>query len=102
MIGITLIILIRIDRSHMQSKWIGITLVNCFLKIALIVYYTTVVHVMSGWVVTWFLLGYTVRKNGGLLSTPMFLAKVSRYFCVFFSSLHRKLYTIFQPPFFPI
>ena len=25
-----------------------------------------------GWVVTWFLLGYTVRKNGGLLSTPMF------------------------------
>ena len=26
----------------------------------------------SGWVVTWFLLGYTVRKNGGLLSTPMF------------------------------
>ena len=27
---------------------------------------------ISGWVVTWFLLGYTVRKNGGLLSTPMF------------------------------
>ena len=26
----------------------------------------------SGWVVTWFLLGYTVLKNGGLLSTPMF------------------------------
>ena len=26
----------------------------------------------TGWVVTWFLLGYTVRKNGGLLSTPMF------------------------------
>ena len=26
----------------------------------------------AGWVVTWFLLGYTVRKNGGLLSTPMF------------------------------
>ena len=25
-----------------------------------------------GWVVTWFLLGYIVRKNGGLLSTPMF------------------------------
>ena len=25
----------------------------------------------SGWVVTWLLLGYTVRKNGGLLSTPM-------------------------------
>ena len=29
MIGITLIIFIRMDRSHMQSKWIGITLVNC-------------------------------------------------------------------------
>ena len=27
---------------------------------------------LAGWVVTWFLLGYTVRKNGGLLSTPMF------------------------------
>ena len=26
----------------------------------------------TGWVVTWFLLGYTVRKNGGLLFTPMF------------------------------
>ena len=32
MIGITLIIFIRMDRSHMQSKWIGITLVNCYLK----------------------------------------------------------------------
>ena len=29
-------------------------------------------YIKSGWVVTWFLLGYTVRKNGGLLSTPMF------------------------------
>ena len=46
MIGITLIIFIRMDRSHMQSKWIGITLVNCYLKIARIVYYTTVVYVM--------------------------------------------------------
>ena len=27
---------------------------------------------LTGWVVTWFLLGYIVRKNGGLLSTPMF------------------------------
>ena len=26
----------------------------------------------TGWVVTWFLLGYNVRKNGGLLSTSMF------------------------------
>ena len=34
MIGITLIILIRMDNSHIQSKWIGITLVNCYLKIA--------------------------------------------------------------------
>ena len=31
MIGITLIIFIRMDRSHKQSKWIGITLVNCYL-----------------------------------------------------------------------
>ena len=46
MIGITLIILIRIDRSHMQSKWIGITLVNCYLKIVWIVYHTTVVYLM--------------------------------------------------------
>ena len=46
MIGITLIIFIRMDRSHMQSKWIGITRVNCFLKIAWIVYYTTVVYLM--------------------------------------------------------
>ena len=37
---------IRKDRSHMQSKWIGITLVNCYLKIAWIVYYTTVVYLM--------------------------------------------------------
>ena len=46
MIRITLIIFIRIDRSHMQSKWIGVTLVNCYLKIARIVHYTTVVYVM--------------------------------------------------------
>ena len=46
MIGITLIIFIRMDRSHMQSKWIGITLVNCYLKIAWNVHYTTVVNVM--------------------------------------------------------
>ena len=46
MIGITLIIFIKMDRSHMQSKWIGITLVNCYLKIAWIVYYTTVVYLM--------------------------------------------------------
>ena len=47
MIGITLIIFIRMDRSHMQSKWIGITLVNYYLKIAWIVYYTTVVYVIN-------------------------------------------------------
>ena len=46
MIGITLIIFIRIDRYHMQSKWIGITLVNCYLKNAWIVYYTTVGYVI--------------------------------------------------------
>ena len=46
MIGITLIIFIRMDRSHMQSKWIGITVVYCYLKIAWVVYYTTVVYLM--------------------------------------------------------
>ena len=46
MIGITLIIFIRMDRSHMQSKWIGIKLVNCYLKIVWIVYYTIVVYLM--------------------------------------------------------
>ena len=46
MIGITLIIFIRMDRSHMQSELIGITLVNCYLKIARIVYYRTGVYVM--------------------------------------------------------
>ena len=46
MIGITLIIFIKMDRSHMQSEWIGITLVNCYLKIAWIVYYTTGVNLM--------------------------------------------------------
>ena len=46
MIGITLIIFIRMDRSHMLSKWIVVTLVNCYLKIAWIVYYTAVVYVM--------------------------------------------------------
>ena len=47
MIGITLIIFIRMDRSHRQSKWIGITLVNCYLKITWIVCYATVVYVMN-------------------------------------------------------
>ena len=46
MIGITLIFFTPMDRSHMQSKWIGITLVNCYLKIACSVYYTNVVYVM--------------------------------------------------------
>ena len=46
MIGITLIIFIRMDRSHMQSIWIGITLVNCYLKIEWIVYNMTIVYVM--------------------------------------------------------
>ena len=41
----------------------------------------------SGWVVTWFLLGYTVR---------MF------EYTYVFSSIPRKLYTIFQPTFSPI
>ena len=27
---------------------------------------------LAGWVVKWFLFGYTVRKNDGLLSKPMF------------------------------
>ena len=40
-----------------------------FLPLFMLMYFG---GLYSGWVVTWFLLGYTVRKNGGLLSTPMF------------------------------
>ena len=52
-----------------------------------------------GWVVTWFLLGYTVRMFEYTVRT--FWSNISR-FLYFFSSLPRKLYTIFQPTFSPI
>ena len=53
----------------------------------------------SGWVVTWFLLGYTVRMFEYTVQT--FRSKVGRFLYVF-SSIPRKLYTIFQPTFSPI
>ena len=52
-----------------------------------------------GWVVTWFLLGYTVRMFEYTVRT--FRANVGRFLYVF-SSIPRKLYTIFQPTFSPI
>ena len=53
----------------------------------------------SGWVVTWFLLGYTVRMFEYTVRT--FWSNVGRFLYVF-SSIPRKLYTIFQPTFSPI
>ena len=54
---------------------------------------------LSGWVVTWFLLGYTVRMFEYIVRT--FWSNVGRFLYVF-SSILRKLYTIFQPTFSPI
>ena len=53
----------------------------------------------SAWVVTWFLLGYTVRMFEYTVRT--FRSNVGRFLYVF-SSKPRKLYTIFQPTFSPI
>ena len=53
----------------------------------------------SGWVVTWFLLGYTVRMFEYTVWT--FRSNVGRFLYVF-SSIPRKLYTISQPTFSPI
>ena len=53
----------------------------------------------TGWVVTWILLGYTVRMFEYTVRT--FWSNISR-FLYLFSSLPRKLYTIFQPTFSPI
>ena len=51
--------------------------------------------------VTWFWLGYTVRKNV-LISFPQWCFKRKRVeISPCFSSLPRKLYTIFQANFFP-
>ena len=52
-----------------------------------------------GWVVTWFLLGYTVGMIEYTVRT--FWSNVGRFLYVF-SSIPRKLYTIFQPIFSPI
>ena len=49
-----------------------------------------------GWVVTWVLLGYTVRMFEYTVRT--FWSNVDRFLYVF-SSIPRKLYTIFQPTF---
>ena len=54
---------------------------------------------LSGWVVTWFLLGYTVRMFEYTVRT--FRSNVGRFLYVF-SSIPRKIYTIFQPTFSPI
>ena len=54
---------------------------------------------LSGWVVTWFLLGYTVRMFEYTVRT--FWSNVG-WFLYVFSSIPRKLYTIFQPTFSPI
>ena len=53
----------------------------------------------TGWVVTWFLLGYTVRMFEYTVRT--FWSNVGRFLYVF-SSIPKKLYTIFQPTFSPI
>ena len=55
--------------------------------------------VFAGWVVTWFLLGYTVRMFEYTVRT--FRSNVGRFLYVS-SSIPRKLYTIFQPTFSPI
>ena len=54
---------------------------------------------VTGWVVTWFLLGYTVRMFEYTVRT--FWSNVGRFLYVFLS-ISRKLYTIFQPTFSPI
>ena len=54
---------------------------------------------LPGWVVTWFLLGYTLRMFEYTVRT--FWSNVGRFLYVF-SSIPRKLYTIFQPTFSPI
>ena len=58
-----------------------------------------VIITFPGWVVTWFLLGYTVRMFEYTVRT--FWSNVGRFLYVF-SSIPRKLYTIFQPTFSPI
>ena len=54
---------------------------------------------VPGWVVTWFLLGYSVRMFEYTVRT--FWSNVGRFLYVF-SSIPRKLCTIFQPTFSPI
>ena len=55
--------------------------------------------ITPGWVVTWFLLGYTVRMFEYTIRT--FWSNVGRFLYVF-SSILIKLYAIFQPTFSPI
>ena len=61
--------------------------------------FATSIHCTSGWVVTRFLLGYTVRMFEYTVRT--FRSNVGRFLYVF-SSILRKLYTVFQPTFSPI
>ena len=67
----------------------------CFLSCVVLLVHPPV----TGWVVTWFLLGYTVRMFEYTVRT--FRLNVGRFLYVF-SSIPRKLYTIFQPTFPPI
>ena len=50
----------------------------------------------TGWVVTWFLFGYTARIFE--YTVRIFYSNESRFLCLF-SSIPRKLYTSFQPTF---
>ena len=61
--------------------------------------YHILTYLISGWVVTWYLLGYTVRMFEYTVRT--FRSNVGRFLYVF-SSIPSKLYTIFQPTVSPI
>ena len=61
--------------------------------------FAILLSLFSGWVVTWLLFGYTAWMFEYTVWT--FWLNVSRFLYVF-SSIFRKLYSIFQPTFFPI
>ena len=92
------------NRSIYLSIYLSINLsihpsihLSIYLSIYLSIFFLTLP--LSGWVVTWFLLGYTVRMLEYTVRT--FWSNVGRFLYVF-SSIPRKLYTIFQPTFPPI
>ena len=79
-------------KSWCESCWYSCNCEGPPIKIHFSIY-------LTGWVVTWFLLGYTVRMFEYTVRT--FRSNVGRFLYVF-SSIPRKLYTIFQPTFSPI